>query len=147
WPIPDGNGYENPVQPIIEERDRALAENTELRTISQQQQQELNTDSKTGLGNERKPMTVLENLAPKEDQKEASSLGLLMFDLDGFKEINDTLGHDFGDKILGFIGQKLPGIVRPTDEVTYRGDEGSEPEAASGSEAMRKHGDEFFIIT
>ncbi|MBF0465960.1 MAG: EAL domain-containing protein [Nitrospirae bacterium] len=53
---------------------------------------------------------------------------LLFIDLDGFKHINDTLGHDMGDLLLKQTAKKLPNCVRDTDTVAHVG------------------GDEFVII-
>ena len=46
---------------------------------------------------------------------------LLLLDLDRFKEVNDTLGHQVGDILLQQIGQRLQGAVRPTDLVARLG--------------------------
>jgi diguanylate cyclase (GGDEF)-like protein/PAS domain S-box-containing protein len=49
---------------------------------------------------------------------------LVFFDLDGFKGINDTHGHEAGDAVLQELGARLARAVRPTDTVArYGGDE------------------------
>ena len=45
------------------------------------------------------------------------SLALIFIDLDRFKEVNDTLGHDMGDVLLNDASRRLSGCVRETDTV------------------------------
>ncbi len=53
--------------------------------------------------------------------RDHSSVGLLLLDLNQFKEINDTLGHAYGDQLLTTIGSRLALMVRPQDTVARLG--------------------------
>jgi diguanylate cyclase (GGDEF)-like protein/PAS domain S-box-containing protein len=76
------------------------------------------------------PLTGLENrlgLRSKLDEmlqlceRRHSSLSLLMIDLDRFKYVNDTLGHDVGDELLVEVGRRLKYAVRSSDVVARLG--------------------------
>ncbi|GEM_PF-3305102 len=56
--------------------------------------------------------------------EEGEKMVLVSFDLDGFKKINDTLGHEMGDRVLRSFGVSLFKAPRPDDSVAhYSGDE------------------------
>jgi diguanylate cyclase (GGDEF)-like protein len=50
-------------------------------------------------------------------QREAGKVAVLIIDLDHFKEVNDTLGHDVGDQLLVQVAERFSGQLRQTDTV------------------------------
>jgi diguanylate cyclase (GGDEF)-like protein/PAS domain S-box-containing protein len=77
-------------------------------------------DELTGLPNR----GVLEDrmvLALNRQRRERKPISVLYLDLDGFKRVNDTHGHDAGDYLLVAIAKRLTALVRPTDVVSRLG--------------------------
>src|SRR4051812_10412305 len=72
------------------------------------------TDPLTGVANRRSFYASLE-AELKRAERTAAPVTLVLIDLDGFKEINDTHGHPFGDGVLQTIAQKLRHGLRATD--------------------------------
>jgi diguanylate cyclase (GGDEF)-like protein/PAS domain S-box-containing protein len=80
-------------------------------------------DQLTGLPNRSLFMDRL-SVALHQAQRYSQRVGLMFIDLDGFKLINDTLGHDIGDELLKEVAQRLLVCVRQGDTVTrFGGDE------------------------
>lgn len=96
-------------------------------------------DTLTGLANRQ---SFVEQLSREIDRArlQGEKLAVLFLDLDGFKTINDSLGHGSGDLLLQWAAERLRQSVRPGDLVARAGD----PE----SEAMlaRIGGDEFTML-
>jgi diguanylate cyclase (GGDEF)-like protein len=80
-------------------------------------------DVLTGLPNRRLLMDRLA-LAIAHAHRNKQSMAVLFLDLDGFKQINDTLGHDVGDAVLQTVADRLVATVRQVDTVArFGGDE------------------------
>jgi diguanylate cyclase (GGDEF)-like protein len=84
----------------------------------------VSTDLLTGLGNRH---LLLEDLAQRLEQGRRTAL--LLLDLDGFKDVNDALGHEVGDRVLQSVGERIRATV-----------------SASGAVPTRLGGDEFAIV-
>ncbi len=99
----------------------------ELRDTNLQLEEMALTDMLTGLPNRRHGMRRLDQLWNESTEKE-HPLACMMIDADGFKEINDTYGHDAGDIVLQELSRVLDYTMRSDDIVCRLG------------------GDEFLII-
>ena len=80
-------------------------------------------DALTGLGNR----TMLENRWSYEmarSRRNGTGMGVLFIDLDRFKAVNDSLGHENGDRLLVIVAARIRGCFRNNDTVVrYGGDE------------------------
>ena len=80
-------------------------------------------DPLTGLWNRGAVLDFLHREVSRA-RREKSALGILLCDLDHFKRINDTRGHEAGDEVLREVARHFKGAVRPYDAVgRYGGEE------------------------
>ena len=102
---------------------RTFTDLTEYRLAEQQIAYMANHDEVTGLPNRSLFMDRL-NVALLQAQREKIQIAVLFIDLDGFKAVNDRLGHEAGDMILHQVAVRLVARVRASDTVArYGGDE------------------------
>ncbi|GIJ49592.1 hypothetical protein Val02_64780 [Virgisporangium aliadipatigenens] len=95
---------------VVARQVSALRENSEL----------IATDPLTGLVNRRRLYQALD-LALARSTRSGSGMAVMLIDLDGFKEVNDTLGHEAGDRLLVAFGALLRRNVLGTDTVARQG--------------------------
>lgn len=93
---------------------------TERKLLESRLAQQAFHDPLTGLPNRALFTDRLER-ALARSKREGSVVGLLYLDLDRFKRINDSLGHEAGDRLLVEVGHRLQRCVRPTDTVARLG--------------------------
>ncbi len=88
--------------------------------LSVKRDHQANHDELTGLAN-RKLLTVRARQEIEQARQRGTRVGLLLLDLDRFKEVNDTLGHPTGDRLLQTLARRLTHGVRPSDLVARLG--------------------------
>jgi diguanylate cyclase (GGDEF)-like protein/PAS domain S-box-containing protein len=98
----------------------AFQDITDKKLAEQEIWKQGNFDFLTGLPNRRLFRDRLEQEL-KKNQRTGKSLAVLFIDLDRFKEINDTFGHDQGDKIIKEAAQRLSGVIRKSDTLARLG--------------------------
>ena len=95
-------------------------ENSDLHETVQRQ---AITDELTGLSNVRQFHVVLDRELERSDRFD-TPVGLVMLDIDDFKSVNDTYGHQQGDEVLAHVAQALRELSRDIDEpARYGGEE------------------------
>jgi diguanylate cyclase len=116
-----------------------------LRDITERRQHErrlaqlANYDGLTGLPNRTMFRDLLQNAIDTASDAQAG-FALLFLDLDRFKIINDSLGHEVGDLLLKQVAQRLSNCLRRSDALIHGG-----AEQALGT-VFRLGGDEFTIL-
>lgn len=127
------------VSPIKDDSDKVTGYVSVSSDISDKKQaqewiwRQANFDLVTGLPNRHMFHSRLEREV-EHSHRAGTSFALMFLDLDNFKEVNDSIGHDMGDLLLKMVGERLIDCLRTTDTV---GREGT---------VARLGGDEFTIL-
>ncbi len=104
-------------------RDKLASANRDLENLYAQLQKVALFDSLTGLPN-RVLFSDRFQQALQTAKRNGEHCILMYLDLDGFKAVNDTLGHDAGDKALKVVSSRMLQVVRSTDTICrWGGDE------------------------
>ncbi len=102
---------------------RMVGTNTDISQLKQSEEmvwQHANFDALTGLPNRRMLNSRLEQELNKSNRTR-KKLALMFLDLDDFKGVNDTLGHDYGDALLKLAAERLVNVVYSQDVVARLG--------------------------
>lgn len=113
-----------------------------LNTSHQKLHQHAFFDNLTGLFNRPMFHNVLTK-AIAHAQRQHQRLAVLFIDVDGFKDVNDTLGHDHGDIVLQEIARRLHRSLRESDVLVLRDHDAADDETFG---VARFGGDEFSVI-
>jgi PAS domain S-box-containing protein len=115
---------------------------TERRQFNERLRHQANHDPLTGLPNRAQLQDRLTTLLEGQDGAKPVPIGLCFLDIDGFKGVNDTLGHDAGDRLLIEMAERLREVAAPYGHLVARmggdefaillGDAASTTDAASG---------------
>ena len=87
---------------------------SQVRHLHQQLESQAVTDPLTGLLNRRGFYQTVETILLRNERSEHSTV-LLYMDLDGFKRVNDSVGHDAGDRVLRWVSEQLALCLRSCD--------------------------------
>lgn len=97
-----------------------LSDVTEKKASEERIWRQANFDGLTGLANRRMFYELLRKEMKKADRAKLP-MAILFVDLDRFKEVNDTMGHDKGDLLLKQVAERLTASMRGTDLVARLG--------------------------
>ncbi|NEO56357.1 MAG: CHASE2 domain-containing protein [Okeania sp. SIO3B5] len=95
-------------------------DNDKLKLLGDSLHHQANHDPLTGLPNRKQFHERLSQAIEWANLNE-QMVGLLFLDLNGFKAVNDTLGHNIGDLLLKLVAQRLQGCLRGSDTVSRLG--------------------------
>jgi diguanylate cyclase (GGDEF)-like protein/PAS domain S-box-containing protein len=102
----------------------SLSDITERRAAERQLQHDALHDALTGLPNRALFMDRVEHSLRRVAREPKLSCAVLFLDIDRFKLINDSFSHAVGDRLLIALGQRMGGVLRPSDTVArFGGDE------------------------
>ena len=123
------NGSDMDVEMTVREVDFAdepagfaiITDISERRRVEQKLEFQATHDALTGLANRALLREHVERMVARRQGNREIQFALLIIDLDRFKEINDTLGHCHGDRVLQRLCPRLHACVRRTDTVARLG--------------------------
>jgi diguanylate cyclase (GGDEF)-like protein len=119
----DGDAFSAAERELFDYLAREAAVSLENVALHELVQRQALTDELTGLSNHRRFQEVMGNELERA-ARFGHSVALIMFDLDDFKRVNDTFGHQQGDRVLREVGRVVRDNCREVDEpARYGGEE------------------------
>lgn len=105
------------VRKLEDELAAAQAEIGTLKVELARAKEQATTDDLTGIANRKGLHKALNSAINRLSHEKKGTFALLLFDLNGFKPVNDTYGHSYGDECLKEIAKRLGVSVRASDTV------------------------------
>ncbi len=115
--VSDQRTAQEQLERLNRDLDRRLLD---LRQVEAELQRLARYDSLTGLSNRSFFLETLDQVLLRAARRK-SRIGLIFLDLDGFKAVNDNLGHEAGDQILRTVAERIRHSTRRTDSVARIG--------------------------
>jgi len=137
-----GNGLSQTTGDLLEHVGAIVGQAIEKRLAEERVRRFAYRDDLTGLPNRQHFHQLLRaavSLAARGERR----MALLFLDLDGFKKVNDTLGHEVGDKLLAEVACRFSKVVRLSDHL---GRQSAAPSGENASSISRLGGDEFTVL-
>ena len=103
-------------------------------------------DALTGLPNRLLLVDRLDRLIQHHTFRSEANFAVLLLDLDDFKVVNDSLGHEVGDELLHAVAERLEASLRATDTLTRATSEGGPAIQGIEHTLARLGGDEFIVL-
>ena len=120
---------------------------TERKKLENRLKRQAYFDQLTGLPNRSLITHRLREAESRCQQEPGRRFALLFLDFDGFKRVNDTMGHDVGDALLCAIAQRIRQTLGVSDDVSSDADDdATEAGVQDGPLAARLGGDEFVVL-
>lgn len=122
----NGHWFDNSIYPILDVSGQTSAlaifsrDITELKRAQERFRHLAFHDSLTGLPN-RAALKARLDVALAEAERGDHEVTIMCLDLNGFKDVNDSLGHEAGDKVLELLGQRLRQVIRGDDTAARLG--------------------------
>ena len=113
-PVFDGEGEVGHVIGVLRDL-------TEPKALEKRLEHQAFHDLLTGLPNRHLFVDRLEQALRRTRRREGRKAAVLFMDLDGFKLINDSLGHEVGDRLLVAVAERLESCLRPEDTLARLG--------------------------
>lgn len=120
FPVLDGEGCPYRLAGVVTDITGQKHAEMQLLVLNQKLQQQATHDPLTGLPNRRLLVDRLEQSLARA-RRYNDRVAMLFIDLDGFKGVNDRLGHTAGDEVLEIIGKRLGHLLRTADTAARLG--------------------------
>lgn len=106
--------YKSALVKLLHHLSKLITADLKMAEEAEQHRQMALTDSMTGLLN-RRGLDILGKQKLKDSKRYQDNIGILYFDIDNLKQVNDNHGHEFGDQCIQLLADILKSTIRESD--------------------------------